>query len=85
MAQYFVPQEDNKINPDSNFVPGDASFEDELPLLEELGINFGHIKMKTVSVLTPFRRLDPSIINDNDLTGAIIFGFILGFTLLLVC
>lgn len=84
MAKYFVPQ-DNQINQDPNCSPGDASFEDELPLLVELGINFEHIKMKTLSVLNPFKKLDPSVINDNDITGPVIYALILGFMLLLVC
>lgn len=81
---YFVPQNDNIINQDPNIPSGGPNFDDEPPLLEELGINFSHIRQKTISVLTPFRKLDPSIINDNDLVGPLVFGFLLGFTLLLV-
>ncbi len=35
--------------------PGGGAFEDEPPLLEELGINFDHIRQKTLAVLNPFQ------------------------------
>ncbi|VDD92932.1 unnamed protein product, partial [Enterobius vermicularis] len=34
-------------------------FEDEPPLLEELGINFSHIKEKTLAVLNPVGTVAP--------------------------
>jgi len=50
-------------------------FQDEPPLLEELGINPSHIWMKTVSVLHPLSRkkLDAHIIGDRDLAGPFLF------------
>ena len=36
------------------------SEEEELPLLEELGIDLQHIKSKSVTVLHPFRAVDQS-------------------------
>jgi hypothetical protein len=61
------------------------SFEDEPPLLEELGINFSHIFQKTLAVLTPFRKMDSSLhINDDDLAGPLVFASLFASFLLLV-
>ncbi|KAJ4772735.1 Protein YIPF [Rhynchospora pubera] len=53
-------------------------FEDEPPLLEELGINTRQIWRKTVSILNPI-RLDPVLHEDGDLSGP--FMFLLSFGL----
>lgn len=66
--------------------PAGKGFEDEPPLLEELGINFQHIWQKTLAVLIPFRKNDADLhVNDDDLAGPLIFCVLLGFFLLLVC
>ncbi|CAO2604644.1 Protein YIPF5 [Lemmus lemmus] len=49
------------------------SFEEEPPLLEELGINFDHIWQKTLTVLHPLRVADGSIMNETDLAGPVVF------------
>ncbi|KAM5271495.1 protein YIPF7 isoform 2-T2 [Ctenodactylus gundi] len=59
------------------------SFDEEPPLLEELGINFDHIWQKTLTVLNPMKPADGSIMNETDLTGPILFCVALGATLLL--
>ncbi|XP_029444382.1 protein YIPF7 isoform X2 [Rhinatrema bivittatum] len=59
------------------------SFDEESPLLEELGINFDHIWQKTLTVLNPLKPADGSIMNETDLTGPMIFCLALGATLLL--
>ena len=54
--------------PDSGPAPGfgepgpgaRSGFEDEPPLLEELGINPDHIMQKTLTVLNPMRSTDVS-------------------------
>ncbi|WOL08485.1 hypothetical protein Cni_G17238 [Canna indica] len=51
-------------------VPG--SFEDEPPLLEELGINTRQIWRKTLSILNPF-RVKPDLHEDADLSGPFLF------------
>ena len=61
-----------------------GSFDDEPPLLEELGINFDHIYQKTIAVLNPFTITDANIINETDLAGPLCFCLALGATLLLV-
>ncbi|KAH3714198.1 hypothetical protein Pelo_19294 [Pelomyxa schiedti] len=61
------------------------SFASEPPLLEELEINFSHIWAKTKAVLNPFRDIDPNLMDDTDLAGPILFCFLLGVLLLLVC
>ncbi|KAJ3446722.1 protein yipf [Anaeramoeba flamelloides] len=58
------------------------NFENEPPLLEELEINFDHIKSKMLSVLNPFKPVDTIFINDSDLAGPLIFCLLLGFFLL---
>jgi len=57
--------------------------EDDLPLLEELGINFDHIYMKTQAVLYPTKKLSAHILDDTDLAGPIFFCLLLGSLLLL--
>ncbi|NWU97296.1 YIPF7 protein, partial [Upupa epops] len=70
-------------NPDTHLSCADG-FDEEPPLLEELGINFEHIWQKTLTVLNPMKPADGSIMNETDLTGPIIFCLALGTTLLLV-
>lgn len=59
------------------------NFEDEPPLLEELGINFDHIWQKTVAVLNPLKDTDASILQETDLTGPLVFCLCFGAFLLL--
>uniref|UniRef100_A0A8D0G8U4 Protein YIPF n=1 Tax=Sphenodon punctatus TaxID=8508 RepID=A0A8D0G8U4_SPHPU len=90
----FVPPEmfsSHQIYTGSILQPTDAlssntytdSFDEELPLLEELGINFDHIWQKTLTVLNPLKPADGSIMNETDLTGPMVFCLALGATLLL--
>ncbi|CAL8093403.1 unnamed protein product [Calicophoron daubneyi] len=58
-------------------------FENEPPLLEELGINFSHITEKTISVLMPYRESTQEVLEDADLAGPLVFCLIFGCTLLL--
>ncbi|KAK2709702.1 protein YIPF5-like [Artemia franciscana] len=59
-------------------------FEDEPPLLKELGINPDHIVQITLGVLNPFKQTDPKILQDTDLAGPLLFGFLFGACLLLL-
>jgi hypothetical protein len=76
----------------------DVDWENELPLLEELGINLQHIVLKTKAVVIPSSRLmnltgggknsavtmDPAmIVEDADLAGPLAFALLLGGELLL--
>ncbi|KAJ3541469.1 hypothetical protein NMY22_g3875 [Coprinellus aureogranulatus] len=61
---------------------GTGGLEGEPPLLEELGINFSHIRAKTLTVLNPLRQVDSRIMDDADLAGPIIFFFCFGVSLL---
>jgi len=65
----------------SAFTPN--GYADEPPLLEELGINFEHIKTKSLTVLNPFRSVDHDIMADADLAGPLLFCFFFGIFLLL--
>mmetsp|Transcript_29108 Transcript_29108/g.45230 ORF Transcript_29108/g.45230 Transcript_29108/m.45230 type:complete len:199 (+) Transcript_29108:391-987(+) len=63
-----------------------SEFENEPPLMEELGINISHIKDKTMAVLLPFSshaKNNPNLMDDDDLFGPLMFGLLLGGTLLL--
>ncbi|KAI0314095.1 Yip1-domain-containing protein [Amylostereum chailletii] len=61
---------------------GTGGFEGEPPLLEELGINFSHIRAKSMAVLNPLRRIDEHIMDDADLAGPLLFCFCFGTFLL---
>lgn len=58
-------------------------FEDEPPLLEELGINPNHIFQKTLAVLNPLRGTEQQILQDTDMAGPLVFCLTLGGILLL--
>ncbi|ODV87271.1 hypothetical protein CANARDRAFT_5818 [[Candida] arabinofermentans NRRL YB-2248] len=56
----------------------------EPPLLEELGINFGHIKSKTLAVLSfKSSSISEEIVQDSDLAGPLIFCLLFGTFLLI--
>ncbi|KAL2162281.1 hypothetical protein VTH06DRAFT_7194 [Thermothelomyces fergusii] len=55
----------------------------EPPLLEELGVNVGHIGAKTLAVLNPFSRVDQHLMDDSDLAGPLFFFLLYGTFLLL--
>jgi len=68
--------------PDQSFsTPGE--FEDEPPLLEELGINPEFIVQKTLTVLNPFRTPDQAAVQDTDFAGPLVFCLGFGGFLLL--
>ena len=50
----------------------------------ELGVNFSHIRAKSLAVLNPFRRVDERIMDDADLAGPFIFFLCFGTFLLFV-
>ncbi|KAK4155586.1 hypothetical protein C8A00DRAFT_31534 [Chaetomidium leptoderma] len=58
-------------------------YQDEPPLLEELGVNVGHIRAKTVAVLNPFSRIDQHLMDDSDLAGPLLCFLLYGTFLLL--
>ncbi|MCJ1241924.1 hypothetical protein MMC14_009931 [Varicellaria rhodocarpa] len=62
---------------------GTEGYDGEPPLLEELGVNFGHIKVKTLTVLNPIAHIDQHIMDDSDLAGPILFFALFGAFLLL--
>ncbi|KAJ1549619.1 hypothetical protein HK405_004264 [Cladochytrium tenue] len=86
-AQSFPtpPQYGASFNPTISWAAAlsTGDYPDEPPLLEELGINFSHIKGKALAVLNPFGFIDKNIMDDADLAGPIIFCFLFGGFLLL--
>merc|ERR1719247_2419331 len=60
-----------------------VDYDNEPPILEELGINLDHIKRKTISVLHPAKHLEADMIDDADMAGPIANCMLLGITLLL--
>ncbi|KAI0782332.1 Yip1-domain-containing protein [Abortiporus biennis] len=61
---------------------GTGGLEGEPPLLEELGINFSHIRSKSMTVLNPLRTVDERIMDDADLAGPLLFIICFGTFLL---
>lgn len=59
-----------------------GSFEDEPPLLEELGINTSVILRKTLNILNPI-RLNADLHEDGDLSGPFVFVMLFGLFQLL--
>ncbi|TMS13987.1 Protein YIPF5 [Larimichthys crocea] len=80
-GQIFQPTQ--TYTPSSSQSMYSSSFDDEPPLLEELGINFDHIWQKTLTVLHPMKVADGSIMNETDLAGPMVFCLAFGATLLL--
>jgi protein YIPF5/7 len=60
-----------------------TSFDDEPPLLEELGINLPSCIAKARAVLNPFTKYEASFFDEADMTGPIALCLLLGFLLLL--
>jgi hypothetical protein len=80
----------NDMNNNNNYGSDTSDWENELPLLEELGINLQHIMLKTKAVVIPAQRwnksalTDPAmIVEDADLAGPLAFALLLGGELLL--
>ncbi|KAI6171234.1 FAD-binding PCMH-type domain-containing protein [Aphelenchoides bicaudatus] len=71
--------------PQKDFASGSGGddFENEPPLLEELGINFNHIRSKTFAVLNPISNTTVEVASDQDLAGPLAFCLLLGASLLL--
>ncbi|XP_029030613.1 protein YIPF5 [Betta splendens] len=80
-GQIFQPTQTYTPSPSQSMYS--SSFDDEPPLLEELGINFDHIWQKTLTVLHPLKAADGSIMNETDLAGPMVFCLAFGATLLL--
>ncbi|KAA8586735.1 hypothetical protein FQN60_000571 [Etheostoma spectabile] len=80
-GQIFQPT--HTYTPSSSQSMYSSGFDDEPPLLEELGINFDHIWQKTLTVLHPMKAADGSIMNETDLAGPMVFCLAFGATLLL--
>lgn len=66
------PHEDNEADED-----------DDLPLLEELGVSPQNIKDKLISVLT-FHKVDKQILEDSDMAGPLLVLILFAATLILV-
>ncbi|XP_076013160.1 protein YIPF7-like [Genypterus blacodes] len=84
----YHPDQDVLVQQDSGeFLQpagGDKETEqEEVPLLEELGINLDHIWQKTLTVLNPLKAADGSIMRETDLTGPVLFCLALGLTLMM--
>lgn len=63
--------------------PIEDDFENEPPLLEELGIRFDHIWAKTQAVINIKQEISEHILDDTDLAGPLCFCLLLGSCLLL--
>jgi len=61
---------------------GDDDYDEE-PLLQELGINFQHIRDKTLAVLNIARPVNSHLMDDTDLAGPLVFCLLFGSFLLM--
>ncbi|RKP39061.1 hypothetical protein BJ085DRAFT_21079, partial [Dimargaris cristalligena] len=61
---------------------GSGGLPGEPPLMEELGINFGHIATKSLTVLNPARAVPKDLMDDADMSGPLIFCLLFGTFLL---
>jgi hypothetical protein len=64
----------------------EVDFENEPPLLEELGVNIPQILKKTKTVILPLGHtasIDTHLMDDDDLAGPLVYGLMLGGELLL--
>ncbi len=62
----------------------EEDYSNEPPILEELGVNFEHIWVKTKAVMVPIGRNDSSLhMEDADLVGPLVFCLVFGILLLL--
>jgi len=87
-AQKANEQQRNNNNSNAMSSVDDEDYENEPPLLEELGVNFPHIYSKSRAVLLPVgkfaKTLESGLIeNDADLAGPLAFALGLGGELLL--
>ena len=73
---------DEELNT-SNAQYVEDDMDNEPPLLEELGINFDHIILKTKAVLYPNRTLEAKVVEDSDMAGPFVFCLLLGGLMLL--
>ncbi|ORC92830.1 uncharacterized protein TM35_000021560 [Trypanosoma theileri] len=55
--------------------------EDDIPLLQELGIFPQHIRSKALAVLNPFKSMSQEAVEDTDLAGPVVFAITLAFLL----
>uniref|UniRef100_A0A8C9GSI0 Protein YIPF5 homolog n=1 Tax=Piliocolobus tephrosceles TaxID=591936 RepID=A0A8C9GSI0_9PRIM len=72
----------NKTNEKTNEQNSQDDEEEELPLLEELGINFDLISKRMKSVFMIY-KIDDALFENSDLSGPLIIVLSLGFILLL--
>ncbi|XP_022666337.1 protein YIPF5-like isoform X1 [Varroa jacobsoni] len=77
--QPFMNMPMNNLTTDSK----QGEFDNEPPLLEELGINVNHIWDKTLAVLNPLRKSEATILNECDLAGPLVFCLAFGCFLML--
>lgn len=74
----FIPTEQSNAA-----VHSTDDIENEPPLLEELGVDFDHIRQKTLAVLNPLGTVSVDVITDQDLAGPLVFCLLFGASLLL--
>jgi protein YIPF5/7 len=86
-AAFSASGDNSNLSPNNYMDQYHSSFDDEPPLLEELGIHMDHIMAKTRAVVLPFQRfggnMDATVIQDADLYGPLALALLLGGELLL--
>eukprot|EP00747_Dinoflagellata_sp_TGD_P162914 gnl/TRDRNA2_/TRDRNA2_181063_c0_seq1.p1 gnl/TRDRNA2_/TRDRNA2_181063_c0~~gnl/TRDRNA2_/TRDRNA2_181063_c0_seq1.p1 ORF type:complete len:301 (+),score=44.41 gnl/TRDRNA2_/TRDRNA2_181063_c0_seq1:100-903(+) len=75
-------QQPGRFPPPQQQYGGDDDFENEPPILEELGINVEHI-WKRMQGVAFFKKIDEDLLTDADLSGPLVICLALGCCLLL--
>ncbi|KAG8342828.1 hypothetical protein TRVL_06346 [Trypanosoma vivax] len=89
IVQMFMPGYSNLTNPGGDTPQGSVPLhqvrfgypEDDLPLLEELGISPHKIRVQAMIVLNPLRAMAHEVIDGMDLAGPIVFAVLLAIFL----
>lgn len=79
-------QNSREISSESNFPKYQCSdeedYEEDIPLLEDLGVNIQNIKQKVISILT-LKSIDKKFLDDSDMAGPFFIICFFSFTLML--
>lgn len=79
-----VSQQIHRFSPNAmGYSAEDDDYDNEPPLLEELGIRVDHIWSKTQAVIHPTKEVGEHILDDSDLAGPLLFCLLLGALCLL--
>jgi hypothetical protein len=82
LSKNAYEENDSKENNNTEEKNSNEEDEEELPLLEELGINPQNIKNKIIGVIT-LKRIDKKFLEDSDMAGPLLIFLLFAFSLVL--